>query len=406
MPELRIRDLWVVSHSPPALIFAALLALLPASGCQKKAQQSVALPPPEVFIASPVEQVVTDFEEFIGRTSAVETVDVRSRVSGYLHKVHFKDGADVKEGDLLLEIDERPFKAEADRAAAAVLQAKARVDRVSRNLDRATQLRESKTISQEDFEAISFDKAEAQAAYEQAVASKVLADLNLSYTKITSPLTGRLSRRLADVGNLVQADQTILANVVSLNPIYAYFDIDERTVLRLRRLIQEGKIQSARNSQVVAQIALADDREFTLKGVIDFIDNQIDPASGTLRLRVVIDNPALLLSPGFFVRLRVPVGAPHKALLVQEEALGTDQGQRFVYTLNDKDEVTYCPVKIGPQFESRRVIENGLSPQDRVIVLGLQRVRPGVKVNPKPAENPQAMTQGPVSPQKATASSH
>ncbi|MFO1021834.1 MAG: efflux RND transporter periplasmic adaptor subunit [Planctomycetales bacterium] len=355
-------------------------------GCQKAPPKTVAAKPPEVVYATPVEQTVTDSEEFIGRTAAVETVDVRARVSGYLEKVHFKDGADVKAGDLLFEIDSRSFKAEAERAAASVAQIQARIDRVSKQYERAVQLRGSKTITQEEFEAIQFDKADAAAALEGAIASQKLADLNLSYTRVLAPLSGRLSRRLVDVGNLVQADTTILANIVSINPIHAYFDVDERTVLRLRRLIQEGKIQSARNSQITCRIALADEKDFALSGVINFVDNQIEASSGTLRVRVVIDNPKQLLSPGFFVRVQVPIGVPHKALLVQEEALGTDQGQRYVYVINDKDEVKYQRVSIGALVDGKRVIDQGVSLNDRIIVTGLQRVRPGIKVTPKPYE--------------------
>lgn len=358
----------------------SLLLLVGLAGCSHTVASAPPPKPPEVFIASPVEEVVTETEEFTGRTMAVSTVDIRARVTGYLDQVKFVDGADVKAGDVLAEVDPRSYKAEVEKAIAATAQAKARLERYSRALTRARQLIEKKTITQEAFEVSESDHREALATLDAAVASQDAAELNLAFTKITAPIDGQISRRLVDPGNLVKADDTPLATIVSLNKIHAYFDVDERTVLRIRRLIQQGKMKSARESETRVKIGLADEEDFPLEGTVNFVDNQVDATTGTLRLRAVIDNQYRFLSPGMFVRVQVPIGAPHPAMLIREEALGADQGQRYVYVVNDKDEIAYRRVKVGMSRGNRRVIEGDVSLEDRIVVSGLQRVRPGVKV--------------------------
>lgn len=367
-------------------VLLALIGLV--SGCQKVAPATVTAKRPEVFIASPTEETVTEVEEFTGRTMAVNTVDVRARVTGYLDKIHFEDGADVKKGDLLAEVDPRSYQAELDKAKASAAQAKARLQRMSQQLIRARNLIEKKTISQEDFDLAESDHREAIATQDAMVASQDAAELNLSFTKITAPIDGQISRRLVDPGNLIKADDTPLATIVSLSPIHAYFDVDERTVLRIRRLIQEGKIKSARDTETVVRIGLADEIGFPLEGVINFVDNQVEATTGTLRLRALIKNDQRFLSPGMFVRVQVPIGTPHPALLVREESLGADQGQRFVYLVNEANKIQYQRVQVGMARGNRRVIETGVKPTDKVVVTGLQRVRPGVEVTTKPYELP------------------
>jgi RND family efflux transporter MFP subunit len=241
------------------------------------------------------------------------------------------------------------------------------------------------TVTQEEIDRISGDRAEARAAVAVATQQRELARQNVEFTKIRAPFAGRIGRRMIDPSNLVKANDTILATLVSLDPIYVNFDIDERTLLRLRRLVREGKIVSARTEPTTVHIGTADEEGYSLAGVIDFIDNRVEAGTGTLRVRARADNPKALLSPGMFVRIRLPVGKPKPCLLVPEEALGSDQGQRYVFVVNDKDEVVYRPVKLGPQVDRLRVIETGVQPDDRVIVSGLQRVRAGVKVVPKEA---------------------
>ena len=371
--------LWMSKRICPLVLLAVAIP-----GCQKAAAVTAAVKPPEVFVASPSEEVVTEVEEFTGRTMAVNTVEIRARVTGYLDKIHFTDGGDVKAGELLAEVDPRSYIAEANRTKAETTQGKARLERMTRNLTRAQQLIEKKTITQEVFEQAESDHKEAKATLEADLASQAIADLNVEFTKITSPISGQISRRLVDPGNLIKADDTALATIVTLDPIHAYFDVDERTVLRIRRLIREGKIKSARESEAHVRVGLADEEDFPLEGLVNFVDNQVDSTTGTLRLRAVIQNAQRFLSPGMFVRVQLPIGDPHPALLVREEALGADQGKRFVYVVNDKDEIVYRPVTVGTSRGKRRVIESGVEMTDRVVVSGLQRVRPGIKVGTKP----------------------
>jgi membrane fusion protein, multidrug efflux system len=380
-----------------AAFVLALALLIAAPGCQKTEAKPAAKKPAEVFVATPTVDTVTEFKEFTGRTTAVNTVDIRARVSGYLDNVLFRDGAEVKPGQVLFVIDDRTYKAAAANAAAQIAEATARRDSLINQDRRSRELRRTNAVSEEQYETIAFQRAEAEAAVTAAQAQKDLADLNVTYTRVVAPLAGVISNRRVDPGNLVKADDTPLATIVSIDPIYAYFDVNELTVLRLRRLIQEGQMKEADEARVEVQVSLADEDDFRHRGTIDFLDNQIDPNTGTQRVRAVIRNPDRLLSPGLFVRLRFPVGQPKQALLVQEEALGTDQGQRYLYIVNDKDEIVYRRVKVGMLTNGRRVIEEGLAAGERVVVNGLQRVRPGDKVTAKPAQTT-ASPSTPVSP--------
>jgi RND family efflux transporter MFP subunit len=367
-----------------AMLFGVgLLMLVSVGGCEKGASKPVEVKPPEVVVECPTAEEVLEFEETTGRLVAREAVDIRSRVSGYLDKVFFPDGAIVKEGQPLFLIDARPYEAELIRAAANVEQAKARLGRLKKDEERKRKLFSTKNTTQEDLDLTVADRAEAEAGLESLTAAKDIAQLNLEFTRINSPISGRISRRLVDPGNLVKADDTPLVTVMSLNPIYAYFDIDERTVLRFERLIRDGKVQSPRDEKYEVKFSLADEDDFSRRGAIDFLDNHISPTTGTLRLRATVQNEDLLLSPGMFIRVQVPIGKPHSALLIPEEALGSDQGQRYVYVLNENDEVVYRRVRLGLLKAGRRVIEEGVASSDRVIVSGLQRVRVGKKVTPK-----------------------
>jgi RND family efflux transporter MFP subunit len=352
------------------------------SGCRKEVAAPPPPKPPEVVVAHPISRTVTDFEEYTGRMAPVKIVDLRSRVSGYLEEVLFTDGADIDEGALLFRIDPRPFTAALDQAEANVVQAEARLERARRQEARLTKLSEQKVTTVEDFEQSKFDRMEAEGALKAARAARDLAQLDLEFTEIRAPFAGRISRRLVDPGNLIRADETPLATIVSLDPVYAYFDVDERTVLQVRRLIAEGKMTSAQKEAIPVELGLADESEFTLQGRLNFVDNQVSATTGTLRLRAEIDNPRKLLAPGMFVRVKVPIGEPRQAVVIREEALGSDQGQRFVYVLNSEDEVEYRRIKPGQLNHGFRVVNDGLASDDRVIVNGLQRVRPGIKVAP------------------------
>jgi multidrug efflux system membrane fusion protein len=366
-------------------VLSGLLGVL-ISGCQKPAPPPVKPPPPTVFFTTPVEEHVQEFEEFTGRTAAISEVSVRARVSGYLDKVAFEDGAMVKQGDVLFHIDDRTFQAELAKAEAVLEQAKTRLARFEKEAARAAGLFQSKVISEEAYDSSVFNRDEAVAAVNVAIAERDFAKLNVEYSKVLSPIDGRISRKLVDEGNLVKADDTMLAVIVQDRPIHAYFDIDERTVLRLRRLVQEGKIKATRESRLEVGISLADEREHRRTGVVDFEDNHIDPTTGTLRVRLLIDNEDHLLSPGLFVRLRFPIGEPRAALLVPEESLGSDQGRRYVFVIGEGNVVSTRPVDIGILVGGRRVIEKGLSLSERVVVTGLQRLKKNAAVDPRPLE--------------------
>jgi RND family efflux transporter MFP subunit len=357
-------------------------------GCTKKQAETIAPPPPEVVVARPSYRDVTDFEDFTGRTEANFSVDIRSRVTGYLEKILFTDGADVQKGQELFQIDSRTYRAEVERAEAKQRQNEAHVERLGLDLRRARALLPSRAISREEVDKISGDQSEALASFRAAHAALELARLNLVFTRISAPVSGRISRRFLDEGNLVKADDTILTSIVALDPIDAYFDIDERTVLKLRRLIHEGKIQSARKTGAPVDLGLADEEGHSLKGVVDFADNRLDPGTGTLRIRVRIDNPNRLLSPGMFVRLRLPVGEARPSILVPEDALGSDQDRKFLYVVDADNKAVYRQVQIGQINRGLRVIKSGLKPGERVVVKGLQRVRRNEAVTPLEPEAP------------------
>jgi len=359
-----------------AISLVCLLAL--PAGCQPAAPAaaSAAKKPLEVDVRRPETRTLVEHEEFAGRLVAAEGIEIKARVSGELEQVLFKDGDDVSAGQPLFEIDARPYQAEFDRTVALVSQLESRVQKLSRQESRAKNLLSRQSISQEDYETAAFDLAEAQSGLAAARAAHDLAGLNLGFTKISSRIAGRISRHLVDPGNLVQADHTPLARVVSLDPIHAYFDVDERTVLRLQRLIRAGKMSSARDQEIVVDVKLADEDESSLQARFNFVDNEVDASTGTLLARAEIANPDRMLAPGLFVRLRVPVGEPQPALLIPEEALASDQGERYVYVANADNKVEYRRVKVGWREGGQRVILSGLESADRVIVSNLQRIRP------------------------------
>lgn len=385
------------------------------TGCDRPEPTLAPKKPAEVVITSPIVREVTDYEDFTGRTEAAEAAEIRSRVTGYLKEVRFKDGADVQPGDLLFVIDQAPYQAAFDKAKASQSLAEARLERVRKDFDRITDLAKGTAVSQGEMDLIAGDKAEAEATVGVAKAELRLAEENLQYTEIRAPFAGRISRRLLDPGNLILADDSILTTLVSLDPVHAYFDVDERTLLRLRRLVRSGSLPVAADGQARVQVGLADESDFSLEGVVDFVDNQLDPGTGTLRVRAELANPYHLLSPGLFVRIRFPTSVPHDAVLIPEEAVGTDQGQKFVYLVSNEDEVIYRTVTLGQQFAGMRVVTSGLTTADRVIVSGMQRVRPGVKVTtrmqPSPKEpepvpspkTPSPKTPSPPAPEKPTA---
>jgi|LakMenEpi03Aug12_release.lakeMendotaPanAssembly.Ray.scaffolds.fasta_scaffold140867_3 RND family efflux transporter MFP subunit len=365
---------------------ASSLVMIITAGCNRVEKKPEPPPPMSVMFVTPTTEEVTEFEEFTGRTAATEVVELRSRVSGYLNSVHFEDGVQVKKGDVLFKIDDRPFVAEEQRASAAAAQIEARIKRLTSQLRRAEELMAKKALSENEFETAQFDLDEARAALQEAQAAYSMAQLNLEFTTITAPLDGRIGRRMVDVGNIVTTDQTALATIIPLEQVYVYFDIDERTVLRLRRLENIGAIVSAMKEAVQVNIALADSEEFAVNGKVDFLDNQIDPATGTLRARATVDNSDGLLAPGLFVRIKFPVGKAEPSLLIPEEAMASDQGRPFVFVVGKDGDKTIAEarnVETGPLVGQRRVIRAGLEAGDQVIVTGLQRLRRKMEINPR-----------------------
>jgi RND family efflux transporter MFP subunit len=362
---------------------------LASYGCGDAGQKLMAPPVQEVEVGLPVTQQVVDYVDFTGRTEAMKSVDVRARVSGYLDKVLFREGYEVQEGDVLFLIDPRTYEADKNRTEAALAQSRAHLERLSKDFGRAVELLPNRAISQSDYDQTAGDRKEAEAAVQTSQAALRLSELNVAFTKVTSPISGRISRQNIDPGNLVVADNTILTTVVSLDPIYAYFDVDEGTTLRFRRLLEAGKVKSARDVKSPVYLGLADeDDKFPHEGTINFVDNRLDPSTGTLCLRGVFDNHAKFLAPGMFVRIRVPIGPVHPAILAAERAIGSDQGQKFLYVVNDKDQVVYREVQIGAFQNGLRVIESGLARGERFIINGLQRVKAGDTVVTKLVECP------------------
>jgi RND family efflux transporter MFP subunit len=336
----------------------------------------------QVDVAIPVYREVTDHEDFTGQTEADNSVEIRARVTGYLKTVQFRDGDEVEKGAPLFEIDPPYYEAEFARAEGVVAQAEARLRRLKLDYARAEKLHSTVAISKEQFDLVSGDMAEAEANLRSAKASLKIASVNLGYCTVKAPISGRLSETLIDPGNLVKTDDTILTTIVSQDPISVYFDLDERTMLRLRRQVPwTGSAPEDANLSVY--IGLADEDGYPHEGELDFRDNRLDSNTGTLRVRGVFANSDRLLTPGMFVRVRLPIGKPYQALLVPEQAVGTDQGQKFVYVVDGKNEVSYRHVTVGKLYGGLRVISEGLSPGEQVVVTGVQRVLPGMKVEPK-----------------------
>lgn len=366
----------------------ALGALLILTGCGDKPAEQAAPAAPPVTVAQPVKRTVTDWDEFTGRFDAIEQVQIRARVTGFVKSVDFKDGAIVKAGDLLYTIDPRQYEAAAEQAQGQLDDAKAKVDLAQKELDRATTLIKTQAISENIVDQRSQAIAAAQAATLQAEGALKRAQLDVEFTKVTAPITGRVSRHLVTIGNLVQGSEsgaTLLTSIVSLDPIYAYFDMDEMVYLRNSRLWAEGKRPSSRDTANPVEISLTGETKPSHKGTVDFLDNRLDVGTGTLRGRALVPNQDLSILPGQFARVRVIGSAPYEALLLPDSAIATDQSRRIVFTVKDDDTVEAKPVVLGPLDEGLRVVREGLKPDDRVIVDGLQRARVGAKVTPKMA---------------------
>ncbi len=377
------------------LMMVAISAAAEA-GCQQNRAAVAPAAPPVVPVAHPVAREVTDYVDFTGRTEAIHSVDIRPRANGYLVEMPFHEGAEVKKGDLLFVIDPRPYKAQLDQAQGQVdlYRASLKLARVTLARDRAINARSPGSISLQQFDQEQAVVDEAEARVKAFEKSMEIYTLQHEFTKVTSPIDGMISRYYLTRGNLVNQDQTLLTTIVSVDPMYAYFEMDEPTLLRIRRAINEKKVRVPADGKMSVLMGLQGEEAFPHQGTVNFINNQVNPTTGSILVRGLFPNPKpegglRLLSPGMFVRIRLPIGLPHPAVLVADRAIGSDQGTKFVYVLDAKDVVQTRRVKTGSlQEDGLRVIDEGLSPDDRVVVGALQQVRPRLLVEPEPIAMP------------------
>ena len=379
-----------------ALLPATAAAALVLSACARnEAAESHAAPPaPQVTVASAISRKVTDSGEFTGRFEAVERVEVRPRVSGYISSVDFKEGSEVSKGDVLFVIDPRPYQAERDRAAAGLAQARSQLALARSERERATKLLAQHALSQEEYDTRTAGNEQAEANVAAAKAALDSAALNLEFTRVTAPISGRISRALVTAGNFVTNGQTPLTTLVSLDPIYVTFDGDEQEYLRYIRLAREASANlhdgaayetalSAHQNFSPVQVGLANENGFPHQGVMVFVDNALDPTTGTIRGRALLSNHDRQFTPGLFARLRLLGSSQHDAVLVNDSAIGTDQTVRYVLVVGKDNKAEYRPVQLGPVVDGLRVVESGLAAGETIVVNGLQRVRPGAQVAPQ-----------------------
>src|SRR5262245_36768617 len=376
-----------VMHGARKLAVLLAIATFVAS-CSERQQQAGAPPPPAVTVATPVKRTVVDYDEYVGRFTAINAVEVRARVSGYLDKVHFKDGQIVKQGDLLFTIDKRPFQNSLDQARANLVQAQSNLAFTESDYTRGQQLVRDKTITEQTFEqrAQAFRNAKASVANAEAAVRQ--AELDLEFTDLRAPIEGRIGDRRVSPGNLVTGgtggNPSLLATIVATDPIYFEFTFDEASYLRYQRLATAGQDVASRNAGVRVAIKLIDENDFDHEGRMDFVDNVIDRSTGTIRGRAVFANPKEVFTPGMFARVRVPGTPPYEGLLVPDVAIGTEQARRFVMVIDDKDTAHPKYVTLGHVTkDGLRVIKDGIGPDDRVVVSGLMQARPGQKVRPE-----------------------
>jgi membrane fusion protein, multidrug efflux system len=356
------------------------------AGCSgSSSAQSKAPAPAEVNVAEVICKQIGDSDEFTGRLEAVNAVEVRPRVSGYLQSVRFKEGAIVRQGDLLFQIDPRPFQAEVDRLKGDLSQARAQRSRAQSDFERAERLHNNDGMSAEEYDRRAAARNEAEARIASTEAALRGAELNLEFTRVTAPITGRVGRAEITEGNLVEsgaAQVKPLTTLVSLDPIYVYFDVDEQTYLKYARLTQSHGT-SSHELRGSALLGLADEDGFPHIGKVSFVDNQVSSSTGTIRLRATFANKNLALTPGLFARIRLQGGGAHSGCLARDEAVVTDLNQKYVFVLGKNNTLEYRPVKLGPIVEGLRVVRDGLHEGDVIVVNGLQRVRPGAAVTPK-----------------------
>ena len=370
----------------PLVLAATMLALATAAMAQAPGGQ-----PPKVTVAKPVVKEVVEYDEFTGRFAAIDSVDVRARVSGYLEQVSFSDGAIVKKDDVLFVIDRRPYKAALDQARANVASAQARLTFAQTDFDRANSLLKTGNISDQVADQRRQSFVSARADLDNSEAALRNAQLNYDFTEVRAPVAGRISRRNISVGNLVNANDTLLTNLVSLDPIYFYFDVDERSYLAYSRQMLMAKEKGGDTS--AAFVGVTDERELTRPARLDFLDNRLDQATGTIQARAVVENKDLFLLPGMFGRIKVTGSPPHRGVLVPDEAVATDQDRRLVWAVAEDGSVAAKVVRPGPRIDGYRLIRSGLDGSETIVINGIPRIRPGIKVAPERKDLPPVKAQ-------------
>lgn len=395
-----------ISAAPPALrnrvmLISALTAAV-LSGCGNGGAEAPPPGPPPVSVAPALERQVAEWDEFSGRIEAVESVQLSPRVGGYLQSIHFKYGSMVKKGDLLFQIDPRPFQAEVARAEAALASAKARADLARTELVRAERLLKDSMVARREYDTRASGQRDAEAAVRAAQAALRTARLNLEYTSIRAPISGRIGRAETTVGNLVQGEgpsPTVLTTIVSIDPIYAAFEGDEQVYLKYVAMARGGERPSSRTTPNPVLMGLANEQGFPHTGRMEFVDNRLDPQTGTIRVRAVFDNKDGRLTPGLFARIKLVGSGSYQAVLINDRAVGTDQSKKFVLVLDSENKASYRPVSLGPLVDGLRVVKQGLKAGEVIVVNGIQRVRPGMQVAPQTVsmENPEP----PASPSAA-----
>lgn len=379
MTRSNVRTLLPALAVPAAL----LVALVAVSGCRSEATPVAEAPAPQVSVASALERNVTEWDEFTGRLEAVESVEVRPRVTGYIESVNFTEGSTVRKGDLLFVIDPRPYRADLSGAEAELARAVARAELTASDAARSEKLVDIKAVSREEYDERVNASREAKANVAAARAAVDSAKLNLEFTRITSPIDGRVSKAVVTAGNLVTGGSntaTLLTTVVSLDPMYVTFEGDEQIYLKYNELSRRGERPSSRDAANPVLMGLANENGYPHHGAMVFVDNQVDTRTGTIRARAAFENKDGYLTPGLFARVKLLGHNSYQAVLVDDRAIGTDQSQKFVYVVDAQNKVAYRPVKVGRLTDGLRILQQGLQPGETVIVNGLQRVRPGVVV--------------------------
>jgi RND family efflux transporter MFP subunit len=370
----------LVNSATVLTLIVSVVAL--CAGC-RQANQLVVPPPPQVTVAQPVQRPVNDTIEFVATTQPTQAVELRSQVKGYLEKIVFEDGSNVKAGDLLFVIEQAPYRLALDSAKAALQKRIASQALAESQYRRMEPLVKNGVVTQEELDVQAAQVATSKADVAAAQTEVATADLNLSYTQIHSPINGRIGRHMVDIGNLVQTQETLLADVQAIDPIYAYFDLSENDLLRFMEMLRKHELPDPEKTPPILHLGLPNEQGFPHDGKLDYRDLRIDPSTGTARRRGIFPNPGWQLIPGMFVKVAASIGGPMPRLLVEDRAVGTDQRGDYLLVVNDKNTVEYRTVRLGIHVGSLRVIEDGINQNDWVVVNGLQRARPGATVNPE-----------------------